>query len=130
MTDPLAAMVKAVVAILSGDAAVKALCGDPVRVWGVAPRGGAVPHLVIGGGRWREGAAGFEVEMSLTAVSRFDGQEEARAIAGTVRNALSGAVLSADGMTGRAQVRGVEVFAGADRKHAYGVVRLRAVMEG
>lgn len=93
-------------------------------------RGGVVPHLVIGGGRWREGAAGFDVELTLTAVSRFDGQEEARAMAGAVRGALSGAALTANGMTGRAEVRGVEVFAGADRKHAYGVVRVRAVMEG
>lgn len=127
--EPLAAVVKGVVAVLSGDEAVKALCGDPVRVWDVAPRSGAMPHLVIGGGRWRDGAAGFEVELSVTAVSRFDGQEEARAIAGAVSAALSGVVLSADGMTGRTEVRLVEVFAGGDRKHAYGVVRLRAVME-
>lgn len=40
MSDPLAAMVKAVVETLSGDAAVQALCGDPVRVWDVAPKGG------------------------------------------------------------------------------------------
>ncbi|WP_406852013.1 DUF3168 domain-containing protein [Brevundimonas sp. BH3] len=85
---------------------------------------------MIGGGNWRETAAGFEVELSLTAVSRFDGQEEARELAGAVRGALEGLALSQDGMSGRVAVRSVEVFAGADRRHAYGVVRLRAVMEG
>lgn len=129
MTDPLAALVKAVVAAVSGDAAVRALCGDPVPVFDVAPRGGAAPHLVIGRGRWSEGAGGFDVELSLTAVSRFDGQEEARALAGAVRAALEGRTMVADGLSGLASVRDVEVFSGPERRHAYGVVRIRAVME-
>ena len=68
--------------------------------------------------------------MSLSAVSRFDGQEEARLLAGAVSGALEGLAVSQDGMAGRVAVRSVEVFAGQDRRHAYGVVRLRAVMEG
>ncbi|WP_312812071.1 DUF3168 domain-containing protein [Brevundimonas sp.] len=130
MSDPMAAVVKGVVAAVSADAAIRALSGDPVRIWDAAPRGAVFPHLVIGGGNWRETAAGFEVELSLSAVSRFDGQEEARELAGAVRGALEGLALSQDGMAGRVAVRSVEVFAGADRRHAYGVVRLRAVMEG
>lgn len=129
MSDPLAALVKGVIAALGANEAVKALCGDPVRVRDVSAKGLAMPHLVIGNGRWSEGAGGFEVELSLTAVSRFDGQEEARALGRAVSGALDGQVMAADGLSGAAQVRGVEVFGGADRKHAYGVVRLRAVME-
>ncbi|WP_406852014.1 hypothetical protein WEU32_11770 [Brevundimonas sp. BH3] len=39
MSDPMAAVIKGVVAAVSADAAVSALCGDPVRIWDAAPRG-------------------------------------------------------------------------------------------
>ena len=42
------ALQKALIAHLRADAALKALLGDPARIWDEAPRGAGYPHLLIG----------------------------------------------------------------------------------
>lgn len=133
MTDFAGVLVKAVVAALSVDTGAKALLGDPVRVFDAAPKDVVVPYLVIGRGGevpLKGDGGGCEVLLSLTGVSRFAGQEEARAVVAVVREVLDGLVVSDGGVTGVLRVRGAEVFAGSEGRVSYGTLRLRAVMEG
>ena len=133
MSDVAGVLVKAVVAALAADGRVQALLGDPVRVFDAPPKGGLAPYLLIGRGvevPLKAEGGGAEVSLSLTVVSRFSGQEEARAVVALVRDVLEGLAVSDDGVMGVVRVRGAEVFAGGDGRGAYGVLRLRAVMEG
>lgn len=133
MSDFAGALVKGVVAAVSADAGLKALCGDPVRVFDAAPKGVAAPYLLVGRGNEKPLAAqggGSEIELSLTVVSRFAGQEEARAVVAGLRLVLDGLAVSQGAVAGVVRVRGAEVFSGADGRGAYGVLRLRSVMEG
>ncbi|WP_242913750.1 DUF3168 domain-containing protein [Brevundimonas pishanensis] len=133
MTDFAGVLAKGVVAALSAEAGVQALLGDPVRVFDAAPKGAVAPYLVIGRGGevpLKGDGGGCEVLLSLTGVSRFAGQEEARAVVAVVREVLDGLAVSDGGVTGVVRVRGAEVFAGSEGRVSYGTVRLRAVMEG
>lgn len=133
MSDVAGVLVKAVVAALAADEGVQALLGDPVRVFDVPPKGALAPYLLVGRGvevPLNAEGGGAEVTLSLSVVSRFSGQEEARAVVAAVRSALAGLAVSDDGVTGCVRVRGADVFAGGDGRGAYGVLRLRAVMEG
>jgi len=133
MSDVAGVLVKAVVAALAANEAVKALLGDPVRVFDVPPKGAVARYLLVGRGvevPLNAEGGGAEVTLSLSVVSRFSGQEEARAVVAAVRSALDGLAVSDGGVTGCVRVRGAEVFAGDDGRGAYGVLRLRAVMEG
>lgn len=133
MSDVAGVLVKAVVAALATNAAVTALLGDPVRVFDVPPKGAVVPYLLIGRGvevPLKAEGGGAEVSLALTVVSRFAGQEEARAVVAVVREVLDGLAVSDGGVTGVVRVRGAEVFAGSEGRVSYGTVRLRAVMEG
>ena len=133
MSDVAGVLVKAVVAALAADEGVKALLGDPVRVFDAPPKGAVAPHLLIGRGvevPLKAEGGGAEVSLSLSVVSRFAGQEEARAVVAAVRDGLDGLAVSEGGVTGIVRVRGTEVFVGGDGRGAYGILRLRAVMEG
>ena len=133
MTDFAGVLAKAVVAALSADAGAKALLGDPVRVFDAPPKGALAPYVVIGRGvemPLKGDGGGCEVSLSLTGVSRFAGQEEARAVVAVVREVLDGLAVSDGGVTGCVRVRGAEVFSCSDGRGAYGALRLRAVMEG
>ncbi|WP_297801113.1 DUF3168 domain-containing protein [uncultured Brevundimonas sp.] len=133
MSDIAGVLVKAVVAALAADAALKALLGDPVRVFDAPPKGGVAPYLLIGRGvevPLKAEGGGAEVSLSLSVVSGFAGQEEARAVVAVVRDVLDGLAVSEGGVTGNVRLRGAEVFVGGDGRGAYGILRLRAVMEG
>lgn len=133
MRDHEGALVKALIAHLKGDAALQALLGDPARVWDQPPEGAAFPHLLIGKGESRAVNAdggGVEHRLTLTCASRFNGMEEARAVAAAVRARVADAAVEADGV--RAVSLGVtftDVFRSADLKRAWAVMRLRAVTE-
>ena len=133
MKDHEGALVKALIAHLRGDGALKALLGDPVRVWDQAPEEPAFPHLLIGKSESRglkADGGGVEHRLTLTCASRFAGMEEARAVAAAARARVADAPLEADGV--RAVSLGVtftDVFRSADLKRAWAVMRLRAVTE-
>ena len=62
------ALQKALIAHLRTDATLKALLGDPARIWDQAPRGAAYPHLLIERSESRPVAAegcGFEHSLTL-----------------------------------------------------------------
>lgn len=133
MKDHEGALVKALIAHLKGDGALKALLGDPVRVWDQPPEEPAFPHLLIGKSESRglkADGGGVEHRLTLTCASRFAGMEEARAVAAAARARVADAPLEADGV--RAVSLGVtftDVFRSADLKRAWAVMRLRAVTE-
>ena len=126
-------MQKALIAHLRDDAALKALLGDPARIWDQAPREAAWPHLTVGRSESRPVAAdgcGVEHALSLRCASRFGGTEEAKAICAAVRAAVQEAALEADGVRS-VSVRATfaDVFRSNDQRRVWGVVRIRAVTE-
>ena len=133
MSDHEGALLKALIAWLRDDGAIKALLGEPARIWDQPPEGPMFPHLRIGRSESRPvGADGCGIEHSLTlsCVSRFDGTEEARAVCAAVRARLHEATLESDGVrTVSLRVTFVDVFRSADLRRSYAVIRLRAVTE-
>ena len=133
MSDQEGALLKALIAWLRDDGAIKALLGEPARIWDQPPEGSGFPHLRIGRSESRPvGADGCGIEHSLTlsCVSRFAGTEEARAVCAAVRARLHDATLESDGVrTVSLRVTFVDVFRSADLRRSYAVIRLRAVTE-
>ena len=133
MTGHEAALQKALIAHLRADAALRALLGDPARVWDAAPRGAGYPHLLIGRSESRPVEAdgcGVEHVLTLRCASRFEGTEEAKAICAAVRAAVHEAALEADGVRA-VSIRATyaDVFRSSDHRRVWGVIRVRAVTE-
>lgn len=133
MSDHEGALVKALVAHLKGDADVRAVLGDPARVWDQPPDKPVFPHLLIGRVESRPVAAdgcGIEHVLTLTCASKFGGAEEARAVVAAVRAALLDGALEADGVrTVSVRVVFSDVFRSPDLRRTWAVVRVRAVTE-
>lgn len=133
MTDHEGALQKALITHLKADAGVRAVVGDPARIWDGLRGGAARPYLALGRCASRPVAAdgcGVEQTLTLNVVSDFDGTEEAKAAVAAVRAALADAVLEADGVrTVSVQVRFCDVFPSPDRRRTWGVMRVRAVTE-
>lgn len=133
MTDHESALQKALIAHLRADAALKALLGDPARIWDQPPKEAPWPHLLVGRSESRPVAAegcGVEHQLSLRCASRFGGTEEARAICAALRAALHEVVLEADGVrTVSIRATYADVFRSSDQRRVWGVVRVRAVTE-
>lgn len=126
------ALAQALVVGLKAAPAVSALLAD--RVHATPPRRPTYPCLAVSriesrpfGGLDSEG---LEHVVTLTAVSRFGGPEEARAVVAAVRAALHDARPS---IAGRRlvtlRVPYADVFRAADRDLSLGVLRVRAVSE-
>jgi hypothetical protein len=133
MTGHEAALQKALIAHLRADAALRALLGDPARVWDAAPRGAGYPHLLIGRSESRPVEAdgcGVAHVLTLRCASRFEGTEEAKAICAAVRAAVHEAALEADGVRA-VSIRATyaDVFRSSDHRRVWGVIRVRAVTE-
>ena len=134
--DPDRALVAALASALINAPLLAALTGS--AVYDEPPAQPAYPCLQIGrtesrpvGGRAPDGQDGaLEHVLTLTALSRFDGSEEARAIAAAVRATLHNAALPLDGW-GLVSLRVVyvDICRGADGHTVMGLIRLRAVTE-
>jgi len=133
MKDHEGALAGALIAHLKDDGALRALLGDPVRIWDQPPEEAAFPHLLVGRNESRPVAAdggGVEHRLTLTCASRFAGMEEARAVAAAVRARLADARIAADGVrTVSLGVVFADVFRSPDLKRAWAVMRVRAVTE-
>jgi|SRR5690606_10359860 hypothetical protein len=131
MDGPENALVAAVIARLKADPAVSALVG--ARVWDQPAEDADFPQLLVGRSESRPVDAdggGVEQVLTLSGVSRFEGAEEARAIAAAVRACLHHAPLEPAGLRlVSLRVVYVDVFRGADHRRTYAVIRLRAVTE-
>lgn len=121
----------ALIARLKADAALGVLVGP--RIWDVAPRGAGFPQLLTGRCEGRPvGADGGLIEhmVTLTAVSTFEGTEEARAIVAAVRVALNDAPLEADGVKAvSCGVRFADVYPAPRWGRTHAVMRVRIVTE-
>lgn len=124
------ALQKALIARLRADSGVTAVLGD--RVWDAAPESPGYPHLVIARSECRPApdGGGFEHALTLKAVSRFRGAEEAKAVVAAVRACLSEATLIADGVrTVNVGVSFADVWPSPGGRRVYAVMRVRAVTE-
>ena len=133
MRDHENALQKMLIAHLRGDGALRALLGEPARIWDEPPPAPAHPHLLIGRAESRPVAAdgcGVEHALTLTCVSRFGGTEEAKAVSAAARARLYEAALEADGVrTVSLRVTFSDVFRTGDLRRTYAVIRVRAVTE-
>ncbi len=132
--DPERALQSALIACLSASSAIKALLGDPARVFDQPPEKPGYPHLTIGPGQTRPHGGllgeGTEHVLTLTCVSRFRGVEEAQAVVAAARAVLHGADLTLTGhRLVNLRVPYADVFRASDWRLTYGVLRLRAVTE-
>ncbi|HEY0599363.1 DUF3168 domain-containing protein [Brevundimonas sp.] len=127
------ALQKALIAHLAEDAGIRAVLGDPARIWDAAPDRPTFPHLLVGRSESRPVRAdggGVEHALTLTAVSRFRGTEEAKAILAVLRLTLTDAVLAADGVrTVSLRVTFADVYPASDGLRTFAVLRVRAVTE-
>lgn len=124
-------LIEGLIAGLQGDVAAREVLGDPVRVWDQVPRDAAFPYVQIGRCESRSLGAdgGGQVhQLVLSCVSRFEGMEEARAVAQVVEAVLERLVL-AQGRLVSCEVRGLEVSRSGDMRRAFAVMRVRAVVD-
>lgn len=132
--SPDLALHKALLDHLRADAGLQALLGAPARIHDEPPEPRVCPYVVFGRAETRpwgglEGE-GVEHALTLTAVSRFDGAEEAKAIVAALRTALHGAQLPLDGhRLVNLRVTYADVFRSPDWRPIHGVLRVRAVTE-
>lgn len=119
---------------LRTDVDLAVLLGDPPRVHDEPPAQPVWPLVVFGRAETRpwgglEGE-GLEHALTLTALSRFDGAEEARAIVAALRARLHNADPPLDGWRlVNLRVTYGDVFRAADGRDFRGVIRVRAVTE-
>lgn len=132
--DPLRAVQKALLAHLVAQVSLRVWLGNPPRIYDEVPSDPVYPYVSLGrveaqtlGGI---GVTATEQVVTLTAVSRFSGTEEARAIAAELRLILDQASFALeDQHLVSVRVTYVDVFRAADRHSIYGLVRLRIVSE-
>lgn len=133
MNDHENALQKALVAHLRDDAVLRALLGDPARIWDQPPGEAVFPHLLIGRSQSRPVNAdgcGIEHELTLTCASTFGGTEEAKAVSAAARARLFEVQLTADGVrTVSLRVVFSDVFRSPDLRRTWAVIRVRAVTE-
>jgi hypothetical protein len=120
-------------AYLRGQASLATWLGNPARVYDQAPAGVVYPYVSFGRVS-AQSIGGVDAEvteqaLNLMCVSRFDGSEEAKAMAAELRVLLDGASLEVAGLVSL-RVTYVDVFRSADQRTTYALVRVRAVTEG
>jgi hypothetical protein len=95
------ALQEACVAALAANAGVKALIGDPARIYDDVPRGPVYPYLTMGEGGetdWSfQGGEGVELRLIATAWSRYAGRKEAKYLIDRIRTVLHDANLVVSG---------------------------------
>lgn len=132
MTHELA-LQKALIGHLGGDPGVRALLGEPPRIWDAPPDEPTCPYLLTGRSESRPVQAdggGVEHALTLTVVSRFRGAEEAKAVLAAVRLRLTDASLAADGVrTVGLRLTFADVYPAPDGLRTFAVLRVRAVTE-
>lgn len=116
------------------DAGVKALLGDPARIYDDPPPDPAFPYVTLGSveGRNVDSSTVNAIEHTLTlhVWSRYGGRAEALDVIGALRDALHEAPLS---VAGRNLVflfaQLADVFRSGDGRTTHGILRLRAMTE-
>jgi len=132
--DALRALQKGLLAYLKAQPSLRVWLGETVRVYDEVPPEVVYPYVRLGRAEARPvgglGPEATEQVLTLMAVSRFAGTEEARAIAAELRVLLDQAELSLEGQhVVSVRVTYVDVFRSSDRYSVHGLVRLRVVSE-
>ena len=128
------ALAAAIRETLMNDAAVKALLGDPARVYDDPPLDPVFPYVTLGRVESRavdaSGAPALEHMLTLHVWSRYGGRAEALDVIGAMRGALHDAALSPAGHTLVFLFASfADVFRSGDGITTHGVLRLRAMTE-
>lgn len=128
------ALVAAVRAAAMEDAGVKALLGDPARIYDDAPPDAVFPYVSLGRVESRAADAGgveaLEHAVTLHVWSRYGGRAEALEIVAALRAKLHGADLTIDGRKlVLLLVTFTDIFRSGDVRTTHGVLRLRAITE-
>jgi hypothetical protein len=131
--DPERALVGGVLARLQGEGALQAWLGSPARVHEAPPAKPTYPYLTVSRTQSRPSpweGGGAELTLTVTAVCRYGGAEEARGVTGAVRRVLEASPPAPEGHR-LIDLRAVyaDVFAARDGRSTLGVLRLRAVTE-
>ena len=118
---------------LRGQVSLAVWLGAPARIYDQPPAEVAYPYVSFGRVS-AQSIGGVDAEvteqaLNLMCVSRFDGSEEAKAMAAELRVLLDGASLEVAGLVSL-RVTYVDVFRSADQRTTYALVRVRAVTEG
>jgi hypothetical protein len=129
------ALQEAVFAALAADAGIKALIGDPARLYDDVPRDAAYPYVTIGEAREEDWSTkteeGSEHRLVFYVWSRYGGRREVKQILSRIRTVLHDA---SPGVSGYALINlrceAMEAFRAGDARSYRGVARYRAAMEG
>lgn len=116
------------------DAGVKALLGDPARIYDDPPPDPVFPYVSLGRVESRAADAasvnGIEHALTLHVWSRYGGRAEALDVVAALRSALHNAPLA---VSGRTLVflfaQFADVFRSGDGRTTHGILRLRAMTE-
>jgi Protein of unknown function (DUF3168) len=128
------ALVAAVRAAAMANAGVKAVLGDPARVYDDPPPEPVFPYVTLGRVESRGADAAnvdaIEHALTLHVWSRYGGRAEALDVIAALRSALHNAPLSVSGRTLVFLFASfADVFRAGDGRTTHGVLRLRAMLE-
>jgi hypothetical protein len=134
MSEPSFALQQAIVTALSADAGVKALLGDPPRLYDDVPRKSAFPYATLGEGElqpWDTASErGFAHALMFHVWSRYGGRKEAKAVLDALYAVLHDASLSLAGhRLVNLRFEFADIFRDADGETYHAVARYRAVTE-
>ena len=128
------ALRQALYTAITGDAGVKALIGDPARIYDDVPAGAAFPFVTFGDSNIRDWSTmdgtGAEHTVTLNAWSRYEGHKEAQQILDALEALLHDVSLAPGGHT-LINMRFVssQIIRDPDGATTHGVIRFRAVTE-
>lgn len=128
------ALVAAVRAAAMQDAGVKALLGDPARIFDDAPPDAVFPYVSLGRVESKpadaSGGEAIEHAVTLHVWSRYGGRAETLDVIAALRGVLHNAPLDVEGRKlVLLLVTFTDVFRSGDARTTHGVLRLRAITE-
>ncbi len=128
------ALAAAIRAGAMADAGVKALLGDPARIYDDPPPDPVFPYVSLGRVESRSadvaGVSAIEHALTLHVWSRYGGRAETLDIIAALRAALHNAPLAVAGRTlVLLLAQFADVFRSGDGRTTHGVLRLRAITE-
>ncbi|KAF0176783.1 MAG: hypothetical protein FD160_2822 [Caulobacteraceae bacterium] len=133
-TSPEGALVAAACAAAAGDAGVRAVLGDPARIYDDRPEHAAFPYAtiarVVSRASERNAPRTLETTITLHVSSRWGARTEALDVVNALRDALHGAALDVEGRRlVLLYASYADVVRAEDRVTALGVLDLHAVTE-
>ena len=130
-----AAFQDALLARLAADAGVRAVLGDPARIFDAAPEGAAFPYLSVGRGVSEPaGASDTQLiahRLTLHLWTRETGRRETKEMLGAIRAVVDDAsfVLAGGFKLISCRIVYADVFRSADNRLAHGVLRVQAIIQ-